>query len=343
MPIDKNILKDYFLKLSLNNKLMLMMLLLCVSLLSVYIFLYSHAEKAMYAEFQKQTSELSKAIQVGVEEVTSTGITDEKRLQTYLKKLNTRGVNEISIISNTDKIISSTNPKNIGKWITTKRKDLIFKAELGEPVTGEGQAYNVIIPVVAGEKRFGYIHLTTFLHPNSHSEFSVELERLIGQGARTIIFDLQDNPGGWLNQAVAVADEFFDDGLLLIEELASGEIEEFAATSGGVAADPSLVVVVLVNSGSASASELVAGALQDRGRAVVIGESTFGKGTVQQTYELSNRGAVRVTIARWLTPTNRSINFVGIEPDVVATSPDGGPPQLLDVRERALAWLAGQG
>jgi signal transduction histidine kinase len=160
MLLDKRDIKDYFLKLSLNNKLMLMMLLVFVSLLSVYIFLYAQTEKAMYNQFQKQTAELSKAIQVGVEEVTSTGVTDEKRLQTYLRKLNTRGVNEISIISNTDKIISSTNPKNIGKWITTKRKDLIFKAQLGEPVTGEGQAYNVIIPVVAGEKHYGYIHLT---------------------------------------------------------------------------------------------------------------------------------------------------------------------------------------
>jgi signal transduction histidine kinase len=96
-----------------------------------------------------------------VEEVTSTGATDEKRLQGYLKKLNTKGVREISIISNsTDKIISSTDPKKIGKDVTAKRKELIFKAELGETTAGEGHAYNVIIPVVAGDKHFGYIHLT---------------------------------------------------------------------------------------------------------------------------------------------------------------------------------------
>jgi signal transduction histidine kinase len=160
MRFDKNIIKDFFLKLSLNKKLTLMMLLLSLSLVSVYIFLYSQTEKAIYKEFEKQTAELSKAIQVGVEEVTSSGVTDEKRLQTYLQKLNTRGVKELSIISNTDKIISSSNPKNVGKWITTKRKELIFKAELGEPVTGEGHAYNVIIPVIAGSKHYGYIHLT---------------------------------------------------------------------------------------------------------------------------------------------------------------------------------------
>ena len=160
MHLSKASIKDYFLRLSLNKKLTLMMLFLSITLMSTYIFLYSQTEKAMYDEFEKQTAELSKAIQVGVEEVTSSGATDEKRLQNYLNKLNTKGVKELSIISNSDKIISSTNPKNIGKWISTKKKELIFKAELGEPVTGEGHAYNVIIPVVAGEKHYGYIHLT---------------------------------------------------------------------------------------------------------------------------------------------------------------------------------------
>jgi signal transduction histidine kinase len=160
MYLNKATIKDYFLRLSLNKKLTLMMLFLSITLMSTYIFLYSQTEKAMYEEFEKQTAELSKAIQVGVEEVTSSGATDEKRLQNYLKKLDTKGVKELSIISNSDKIISSTDPKNIGKWISTKKKELIFKAELGEPVTGEGHAYNVIIPVVAGEKHYGYIHLT---------------------------------------------------------------------------------------------------------------------------------------------------------------------------------------
>ena len=154
-------LREYFLRLSLNQKLISMMLLLSLSLMSVYFILYFETEQAMYREFENQTAELSKAIQVGVEEVTSTGATDEKRLQGYMKKLNTRGVKEISIISNnSEKIISSSDPRKIGKDLTTKRKELIFKAELGEPVTDEGLSYNVIIPVVAGEKHFGYIHLT---------------------------------------------------------------------------------------------------------------------------------------------------------------------------------------
>ncbi|MDP2156935.1 MAG: HAMP domain-containing protein, partial [Nitrospirota bacterium] len=161
MRIIRNSIRNYFLRLSLNQKLIAMMLLLSLSLLTVYFFLYFQTEKAMYREFEDQTVELSKAIQVGVEEVTSTGATDEKRLQDYLKKLNTKGVKEISIISTgSDKIISSTDPRKIGKDPTTKRKELIFKAELGETTAGVGHAYNVIIPVIAGEKHFGYIHLT---------------------------------------------------------------------------------------------------------------------------------------------------------------------------------------
>ncbi len=166
-------LREYFLRLSLNQKLISMMLLLSLSLMSVYFILYFETEQAMYREFENQTAELSKAIQVGVEEVTSTGATDEKRLQGYMKKLNTRGVKEISIISNnSEKIISSSDPRKVGKDLTTKRKELIFKAELGEPVTDEGLSYNVIIPVVAGEKHFGYIHLTI-----NTEDFSVSMRK----------------------------------------------------------------------------------------------------------------------------------------------------------------------
>lgn len=138
MKINKSVVRDYFLRLSLHQKLVAMMLLISLSLVSVFVFLYSQTEKEMYNEFESQTAELSKAIQVGVEEVTSSGITDEKRLQTYVKKLNTKGVREISIISNSDKIISSTNPKNVGKWLTTKKKELIFKAQLGSRSQAKG-------------------------------------------------------------------------------------------------------------------------------------------------------------------------------------------------------------
>lgn len=152
-------LKTFFLNLSLNKKLVLMMLFLSFILLFALWFLYWQSEKALMNELGNQTSELSKAIQVGVEEVTGSGPSDESRLAQYLKSLNSKGINEISIISNTDEIIASTNPTKIGAAVSPRKKELIIKAELGEPVSKEGRAYNVIVPVIAGEAHYGYIHL----------------------------------------------------------------------------------------------------------------------------------------------------------------------------------------
>lgn len=175
MLLNKNILlKEFFLKLSLNQKLIAMMLLLSLSIITIFVVLYSRAEQDIFREFEDRSTELSKAIQIAVEEVTSNGSTDVKRLENYLKKLNTKGVKEISIISNSDKIISSTNPKDVGKWLTTKKKELIFKAQLGETVTGEGHSYNVIIPVIVREKQYGYINLTI----NTEDFSSMMRERL---------------------------------------------------------------------------------------------------------------------------------------------------------------------
>lgn len=135
------------------------MLFMSFILLSILVFLYWQSEKVLLNELGNQTAELSKAIQVGVEEVTASGSTDETRLANYLKNLNSKGINEISIISNTDEIIASTNPTKIGAPVSGKKKELVIKAELGEPVSKEGRAYNVIVPVIAGEAHYGYIHL----------------------------------------------------------------------------------------------------------------------------------------------------------------------------------------
>ncbi|MBI5739353.1 MAG: HAMP domain-containing protein [Nitrospirae bacterium] len=163
----------YLLKPSLNKRLIAMMLFLSMSLISMLLFLYYHTEKALYNEFERQTYELSKAIQIGLEEVGGAGLS-EKRLENYLKKINTKGVKEIQIISASDKIIASTNSKDIGKWISKSKKTLMVKADIGQPVTGEGQVYNVMIPVVSGEKHLGYINLTlntedfsVFLHTSA--------------------------------------------------------------------------------------------------------------------------------------------------------------------------------
>jgi len=152
-------IKTFFLNLSLNKKLVLMMLFLSFVLLSILMFLYWQSEKVLLTELGNQTAELSKAIQVGVEEVTGSGSTDESRLAQYLKNLNSKGINEISIISTTDEIIASTNPTKVGAALSPKKKELVIKAELGEPVSTEGKAYNVILPVIAGGAHYGYIHL----------------------------------------------------------------------------------------------------------------------------------------------------------------------------------------
>jgi signal transduction histidine kinase len=160
MPFNIHEIRGFFSRLSLNKKLIALMLIQSLSIISILVFLYYQTEVSIQDEFEKQIADLSRGIQMGVEEVTSSNLPKEKRLQSYLEKLKTKGVKEISIISNFDKIVSSTNPKNVGKWITKTKKELIFKADLGEPVVGEGQFYNVIVPVVAENKHYGYIHLT---------------------------------------------------------------------------------------------------------------------------------------------------------------------------------------
>ena len=161
-----------FPRLSLNAKLVALMLFQSFSIIAILVFLYYQTEISIQSEFEKQIADLSKGIQMGVEEVTRGGLPEEKRLQNYLQRLQTRGVKEISIISNSDRIISSTNPRNVGKWITKTKKELIFKADLGEPVIGEGQFYNVIVPVVANGKHYGYIHLTV-----NTEDFSAQMRK----------------------------------------------------------------------------------------------------------------------------------------------------------------------
>lgn len=163
-------------RLSLRWKLILILLLLNFSLMfSLYIF-YSQTEKKLLKEIERQTADLTKAIQIGVEEVTKGG---SNKLTEYLKKLNTKGIREVSIISNTQEIIASTNPQNIGKPITHSKKELIIKAELGEPVFEEENVYNVIIPVIAGNVQYGYIHLRINKDDFSHILKTNALKRIL--------------------------------------------------------------------------------------------------------------------------------------------------------------------
>jgi carboxyl-terminal processing protease len=165
-----------------------------------------------------------------------------------------------------------------------------------------------------------YLELQQFTN-ETVSDLSDELERIVDEGYRGLILDLRRNPGGGLDATVEVADMFLDGGLVLTQVDRDGSQHEFNATSGGEAVD--LPVVILVSKGSASGSEVLAGALRDHGRATLVGEQTFGKGSVNHLRNLSNGGALYVTIARWLTPNGEQIEGVGLSPDVpIALSED---------------------
>jgi carboxyl-terminal processing protease len=158
-----------------------------------------------------------------------------------------------------------------------------------------------------------YLEIQQFTN-ETVGDLSDELNRVVDEGYKGLILDLRRNPGGGLDATVEVADMFLDGGLVLTQVDRDGSRKEFNATGGGEAVD--LPVVILVSKGSASGSEVLAGALRDHGRAKLIGDQTFGKGSVNHLRELSNGGALYVTIARWLTPNGEQIEGVGLVPDL---------------------------
>lgn len=182
----------------------------------------------------------------------------------------------------------------------------------------------------------GYLQLTEF-NRNASSLLTSGLEELLAQNPKGIIFDLRNNPGGFLDQAIAVADLFLDENIVLYERNRQGLDETFRADDGDLGEQ--IPLVVLVNGGSASASEIVAGALQDNGRAILIGATTFGKGSVQSLNTLSDGSELRVTIARWYTPDNNTIDAQGITPDIIVEPNPDVEPGVDLVLERALAYF----
>jgi carboxyl-terminal processing protease len=168
----------------------------------------------------------------------------------------------------------------------------------------------------------GYIRLTQFTD-RTGAETRQALKQLQGQGIRALILDLRNNPGGLLDAAVEVAEPFFKPGELVVytQGRTAESRQEWRASraAGGF----SLPVAILVNSGTASAAEIVAGALKDTGRAVVVGETTFGKGSVQTLFRLRDGEALRLTTAHYYTPSGVIIHEKGIEPQVkVVVSPE---------------------
>ncbi|MGE5224925.1 MAG: S41 family peptidase [Omnitrophica WOR_2 bacterium] len=175
----------------------------------------------------------------------------------------------------------------------------------------------ISIPSVSGKQldnRIAYIQIYQFAE-NTREELRKILQDLLASHPAGLIIDLRNDGGGYLKTAIEVTSEFLDEGTILQEVYGDGKQQNYVALGGGLATK--IPLVILINEGSASASEIVAGAVQDYGRGKLVGVTSYGKGTVQDWSTLSNdQGAVRITIARWLTPKGRQINEVGLKPDV---------------------------
>jgi len=181
------------------------------------------------------------------------------------------------------------------------------------------------------DNNIAYVALTTF-GDKSTEELKAALKDMLAKNPAGLVLDLRNNGGGYLDTAIQVVSQFVDDGVVMIEEYGDGRRQVFEALPNGLATK--IPLVVLVNEGTASASEITAGAIQDKGRAPLVGTKTYGKGSVQNWIALKDdQGAVRVTIAHWLTPKERLIHKVGLTPDYVVelTEEDikaGRDPQL---------------
>lgn len=188
----------------------------------------------------------------------------------------------------------------------------------------QGETTPVEIEIIREEVKLDSIYLEmlpegiahiqiTHFSERTHEELVAVLNDAIDNGAEGIILDLRNNPGGYLHVAVDVASEFLDGGTVVYQQDSEGRLDELPATPGGLAKD--LPLVLLVNEWSASGSEVLAGAIQDRGRANLVGNVTYGKGSINIVRELSDGSALYVTTARWLTPDGSLIEGIGLTPD----------------------------
>jgi carboxyl-terminal processing protease len=197
----------------------------------------------------------------------------------------------------------------------------ITRAEISVP--------SVTWRILAQAPDVGYVKLNVFAQ-TSKDELVKAVDELKQRGAKKLIFDLRDNGGGLLDAAIDIGGQFMN-GKVASEKKRGGDVRDFNAEANGAARD--LPLVVLVNGGTASASEIVAGAIQDKGRGVLVGVKTYGKGSVQNVIPLSDGSSLHVTIAEWLTPNGRQITGQGLQPEVVVElsgddAANGRDPQL---------------
>ena len=188
------------------------------------------------------------------------------------------------------------------------KKAIVFK------ITREVIEIQSVVSKLVDDK-VGYLRLRAF-NENSSNQLKKEISKIEkNQKLVGYILDLRNNPGGLLSQAIKITDFFLDNGeIVSTKGRDSRENRKFFAKAGdNIKGKP---LIVLVNNGSASASEIVAGALQDQKRAVLLGETTFGKGSVQQIIPLKNNGAIRLTVSKYYLPSGKSISDIGVIPDI---------------------------
>jgi carboxyl-terminal processing protease len=217
----------------------------------------------------------------------------------------------------------------------------IHRGGESEPLVVEIVRDSIVVPSVVGEMKddnIAYVRLMTF-GSDTTDDLKTTLKELLEQKPSGLVLDLRNNGGGYLDTAIEVVSQFVGDGVVMNEETGDGRREVYQAKPGGLATD--IPLVVLINQGTASASEIVAGAVQDRGRGYLVGMASFGKGSVQNSVVLVNdEGAIRVTTAKWLTPNDRQINKVGLQPDFLIDLTEDDVAANRDVQlEKAIAVL----
>jgi len=220
---------------------------------------------------------------------------------------------------------------------------LIQREGVAEPFEVSVVREKIDLPIVDTKILDGdiaYLSLSEF-NAVSRDRVHTALGELLRENPRGLILDLRGNPGGYLQMAIDVASEFLPQGTVILNEEERGKpLKQDRVTRSGIATD--IPLVVLVNGGSASAAEIVAGAIQENGRGILVGEPTYGKGSVQNTHRLQDGSSLRVTIARWNLPSGKNLDGNGIQPDIEVplTSDDvaaGKDPQL----DRAMAHIKG--
>lgn len=227
----------------------------------------------------------------------------------------------------------------------------VMRGKVGESVEvevyrdGEYLTFNVLrapihtnyVDYTMLDNNVGYLILYQFATESLVQDFNAAVDALEQQGATSLIIDLRDNPGGWVDDAVSVADRFLDNKLVVYSKTRDSDYTDPLFTAAGADDIP---LVVLVNNNSASSSEILSGALQDYGRALIVGETTFGKGVMQSVVPLSDgKTGIQFTYCQYFTPNGNAVHGIGITPDVAVTMPEGMQYALFEVGDMTDAQL----